>query len=126
MIWTYSSFSSSSSVTINKSEKPTIAFNGVRISWLIFARKADFNLSDCSARLLAFSSSPIICCRSVISSTRITTPSISPCSLNIGVANTSMTCLLSRLNNMDSTWPDWRARCITQFSQGVLRLCAVM
>ena len=32
-------------VSLNKSEKPTIAFSGVRISWLILARKADFNLS---------------------------------------------------------------------------------
>ena len=38
-----------------------------------------------------------------LASTRITTPSTSPCSLNMGVAKTSMTCLLSRLNKIDST-----------------------
>jgi hypothetical protein len=30
-------------------EKPTIALSGVRISWLILARKADFSRSDSSA-----------------------------------------------------------------------------
>ena len=49
MIFIYSFFSSGSSqVTIN-SEKPTIAFNGVRISWLILARNADLRRSESSA-----------------------------------------------------------------------------
>ncbi len=37
--------------------KPTIAFIGVRISWLILARKADFKRLDSSARSLAVVSS---------------------------------------------------------------------
>ena len=49
----YSIFSSSLSVTAIISEKPTIAFNGVRISWLILAKKTDFILSASSARRLA-------------------------------------------------------------------------
>ena len=53
MISKYCSFSSSFSVTAIISEKPTIAFNGVRISWLIFAKKTDFILSASSARRLA-------------------------------------------------------------------------
>lgn len=35
---------------LNKSEKPTMAFKGVRISWLILARNADLSLSACKAR----------------------------------------------------------------------------
>ena len=57
MMLTYSCFSSSSSVDANIPEKPTIAFNGVRISWLILARKADFKRLDSSARSLAVVSS---------------------------------------------------------------------
>ena len=43
-----SSFSSSVSLSaeLSRLEKPTIAFNGVRISWLILARNADFIWSD--------------------------------------------------------------------------------
>ena len=33
--------------------KPTMAFKGVRISWLILARNADLSLSDSSAFSLA-------------------------------------------------------------------------
>ena len=47
--------------------KPTMAFSGVRISWLMLARKAVFNWSDCSAFTLASSNSVSITLRSVIS-----------------------------------------------------------
>ncbi len=46
--------------SFSKSEKPRILFIGVRISWLILARKADFNLSLCSACSLAFCNSLFI------------------------------------------------------------------
>ena len=53
----YSSFSSGSSQVVNSSEKPTIAFKGVRISWLILARKADLSRSESSAfSFISFSS----------------------------------------------------------------------
>ena len=57
MIPKYSSFSFSSSVKAIISEKPTIAFKGVRISWLILARNTDFIRSASSALCLASSSS---------------------------------------------------------------------
>lgn len=57
MILIYSFRSSSSSAMVSRLEKPTIAFSGVRISWLILARKADFKRSDSSALSLAFLSS---------------------------------------------------------------------
>ncbi|CCY49670.1 unknown [Bacteroides sp. CAG:189] len=49
-------------VSLNKSEKPTIAFNGVRISWLILAKNADFSLSACNAlsRAIVNSSSVVL------------------------------------------------------------------
>ena len=51
-----SSFSSLSNSISEPSnwEKPTIALSGVRISWLILARNADFILSDSSAFFRAF------------------------------------------------------------------------
>ena len=51
-----SSLLSSMSVFI-RFENPTIAFNGVRISWLIFAKNADFIWSDSLAFSKATSSS---------------------------------------------------------------------
>ena len=61
-------FCSSSSVVVNRFENPTIAFNGVRISWLMLARNADFRRSDS----FAFSLAEIRACscflRSVINS----------------------------------------------------------
>ena len=53
MMLTYSRFSSSSSVEASIPEKPTIALSGVRISWLMLARKADLSRLDSSARFLA-------------------------------------------------------------------------
>ena len=53
MMVTYWCFSSASSASSSRLEKPTIALSGVRISWLIFARKADFNRSASSAFSLA-------------------------------------------------------------------------
>jgi len=53
MISQYCCFSSSSVVSAINFEKPTIAFRGVLISWLILARNADFNRSDCSAFIRA-------------------------------------------------------------------------
>lgn len=43
-------FRRKASKSFNKSEKPTMAFRGVRISWLILARNADLSLSACKAR----------------------------------------------------------------------------
>ena len=63
MICIYSCLASSSSSSVEAKipEKPTMAFRGVRISWLIFAKKADFNLLDSSALSLAsISASSII------------------------------------------------------------------
>ena len=52
------SFSSKSMPGVSIScENPTIAFSGVRISWLMFCMNTLFNLSDCSACALAVSSS---------------------------------------------------------------------
>ena len=58
---------SSSSASASRLEKPTIAFSGVRISWLMFARNADFSLSDSSAFSFAKISSSSTCLRVVIS-----------------------------------------------------------
>ena len=66
IILIYSLFSSSSSAVASMEEKPTIALSGVRISWLMFARKADFSRSDSSARFLAFMSSCSFRLRSVM------------------------------------------------------------
>ena len=63
---TYSCFSCSSSVEASIPEKPTIAFSGVRISWLILARKADFRRLDSSARSSAVVSSNSIFLRLVM------------------------------------------------------------
>ena len=49
----YCFLSSGSFVSCIILEKPTMALRGVRISWLILARKADFNRSDSSAFSLA-------------------------------------------------------------------------
>ena len=57
MICLYSSISSFRSVFISRLEKPMMALSGVRISWLMLARKADLSLSDSSARSLASLSS---------------------------------------------------------------------
>ena len=50
MYWCFSSWSSASSSIL---EKPIIALSGVRISWLMLARKADFKRSASSALSLA-------------------------------------------------------------------------
>ena len=68
MMLTYSCFSSSSSVEANIPENPTMALSGVRISWLMLARNADFSLFDSSARFLAETSSVSIFFRLVITS----------------------------------------------------------
>ena len=49
----YCSLSSMLLVSANKLEKPTIALRGVRISWLMLAKKADFKRSASSAFSLA-------------------------------------------------------------------------
>ena len=49
-------------VSLSKSEKPTIAFNGVRISWLMLARNADFSLSAWRA----LSRASLISCSAVL------------------------------------------------------------
>ena len=56
IIFRYSCFSSSVSAWAIKVEKPTIAFKGVRISWLILAIKADFIRLLSSARRFACTS----------------------------------------------------------------------
>ena len=57
MISAYSCFSSNTSVSARILEKPTIAFSGVRISWLILAKKADLRRLDSSALFFASSNS---------------------------------------------------------------------
>lgn len=52
MICLYSSISSFWSVFISRLEKPMMALSGVRISWLMLARKADLSLSDFFGALL--------------------------------------------------------------------------
>ena len=49
----YSRRSPMSSVSASRFENPTMAFRGVRISWLMLARKADLSLSLTSALFLA-------------------------------------------------------------------------
>ena len=63
----YSCCSWVSWVSTNKLENPTIALRGVRISWLILAKKADFSLSKVSALFLASINSVSIAFVSVIS-----------------------------------------------------------
>ena len=75
-----SSRSCSSSVEVSKLEKPTIAFNGVRISWLMLARNADFSRSDSKAFSLAAISAFSCLLRSVISSSEPTSDIGLPCS----------------------------------------------
>ena len=43
--------------SVSSSENPTMAFSGVRISWLMLARNADLSLLDSSARFFASRSS---------------------------------------------------------------------
>ena len=60
-------FSSEESVIwslVNKLEKPTMELRGVRISWLMLARKADFILLDSSALSLAIINSSLWACNS--------------------------------------------------------------
>ena len=87
MVFTNSFSSAPSFLLDNRSEKPMMAFMGVRISWLILARKASFNLPDssafsvaCSAVLLASinSFSNLFC--SVISLATTTAPNTFPLS----------------------------------------------
>ena len=56
----FSLASSSSLLLASSPENPTMAFSGVLISWLMFARKADFILLDSSALSLAISSSLLL------------------------------------------------------------------
>ena len=66
MISAYWFFSSVDVAKVISLENPTIALSGVRISWLMFARKADFSRSDSSALTLAAFSS-FCCCAFVCS-----------------------------------------------------------
>ena len=66
IILMYSSLSASFSVMASISEKPTIELRGVRISWLMFAKNADFKRLLSSACSLACNSFCSICLRSVI------------------------------------------------------------
>ena len=88
MILIYSSRSSSSSVMASNPEKPTIAFRGVRISWLMLARNADFRWSDSSAfsfaSLSSFSASFSLVTFSILN----TTPNKLSFESMIGLANT--------------------------------------
>ena len=86
MMLTYSCFSSSSSVEANMPEKPTIALRGVRISWLILARKADFRRLDSSARSLAVVNSISIFFRVVMTSEEPTRVSGLPFSSRVSTA----------------------------------------
>ena len=61
-------FFSGSLVLLRSPEKPTMAFRGVRISWLMFARNADFMRSDSCAWERASISSCSCSFRSVITS----------------------------------------------------------
>ena len=91
IIFTNSCFSSSSSVWQTISENPTIAFSGVRISWLILARKADFSRLDSSAFSFASCNILFIFSFSVMFSKRSNPPiiSVSFSSPKTGVAVTS-------------------------------------
>ncbi len=75
----------------NHFENPTIAFSGVRISWLILARKADLSRLDSSAFSFASCSILSIFNFSVMFSKRSNPPiiSVSFSSPNTGVAVTS-------------------------------------
>ncbi len=77
---TYSCCSASRLVSSNRLVSPIIAFIGVRISWLIFARNSVFiRLADSAAsRAWCWASSAF--CRSVMSIETSITPIISPCS----------------------------------------------
>lgn len=55
------------SVAVSRLENPTMAFKGVRISWLILARNADFSRSDSWAFSRARISASSCLLRSVIS-----------------------------------------------------------
>ena len=61
MMLRYSFFSSSSCASASSSEKPTIAFSGVRISWLILARNALLSVLLRSASSLAMRRDSSIC-----------------------------------------------------------------
>ena len=80
MILMNSSRSCSSSVAVSRLENPTIAFNGVRISWLILARNADFSRSDSKAFSLAVINAFSCLLRSVINSSEPTKDTGHPCS----------------------------------------------
>ena len=61
IIFQYSAFSAGSSQSTSNSENPIIEFSGVRISWLMLARKADLSRSESSARsFISFSSWAIL------------------------------------------------------------------
>ena len=68
MIEMYSRFSCSSSVSARIPENPTMALSGVRISWLMLARKADLRRFDSSARSRAERRSCSSCLRGVMMS----------------------------------------------------------
>ena len=74
----YSSLSFGSSVLTSNSLNPTMAFKGVRISWLMLDRNIDFNRSDISAASFARFHSLATRVRSETSSYFNTTPRICP------------------------------------------------
>ena len=82
----YSCFSTSSSVEAKIFENPMMAFRGVRISWLILARKADLRRLDSSARSLADNSSFCIIFLSVMTNEEPTSVSGLFCSSLVSTA----------------------------------------
>ena len=73
-IFRYSRCTGASSVSSTKSVMPMMAFIGVRISWLMLARKALFARLAASAASFAFCNSAWVCLRPVISRKTATPP----------------------------------------------------
>ena len=69
IVSTYSRCSCVSRVSVSRPVMPVMAFIGVRISWLMFARNCALVFADSSAASRAFSRSCSACLRAVTSST---------------------------------------------------------
>ena len=80
-----SRFSSGDSMVCNKSEKPTMAFNGVRISWVILARKTDFWWPESLARSVSRFSCSCLRIMSLMLRQRPKLPFSLPCSSYSGM-----------------------------------------
>ena len=72
-------------VSSSKPVMPTMAFIGVRISWLVLARNSDLTLADSSAASRASASSASASFSAVMSLETPSVPTISPSALRIGI-----------------------------------------